>query len=187
MALVAEPFVEIVMGSKWTDATPILQILALAMPALTLQVLFGPAFNAIGKPYLTLRGAMFGALLMPMTYLFAVQFGVLALAASWLAAMPLLLLFTVMQARTHMELSVRKLLAAVMPGLATAVAMGVVVWSINYGVTHYMWPTISPLTQLMLLAVTGAAAYVSLLRFGARQTFDEVIALVVHRKPPVAV
>jgi O-antigen/teichoic acid export membrane protein len=187
MALAASPFVEFVMGAKWTEATPILQILALAMPALTLHILFGPAFNAIGKPYLTLRGAIFGALLMPMTYIFAVQFGILALAASWFVAMPLLLMFTIMQARTHMGLSPRKLLAAVMPGLATALAMGLVVWSIDYVATHYVWATIPALARLAMLAVVGAATYVALLRFGARQTFDEVVGLVVLRKPPVAI
>jgi O-antigen/teichoic acid export membrane protein len=187
MALAAVPFVQIVMGPKWIDATPILQILALAMPALSLHILFGPAFNAIGKPFLTMRGAIFGALLMPLTYLVAVRFGALALAASWLVAMPFLLMFTIMQARTHMGLSLRKLILAVMPGFGTALAMGAVVWSIDYAATQYIWPQMPALVQLLMLAVVGAVAYVTLLRFGARQTFDEVVALVVYRKPPIAV
>jgi O-antigen/teichoic acid export membrane protein len=184
MALAAVPFVEVIMGPKWTDATPILQILALAMPALTLHILFGPVFNAIGKPFLTMRGAIFGALLMPMTYLFAVQHGAWALAAGWLVAVPILLAFTVMQARMHLNLSLRKLAAAVLPGLGTALAMGVAVGGVDHFLLPHFWPTITALIHLPLLAITGAAVYVVLLRFGARATFDEVVALVVHRKAP---
>jgi O-antigen/teichoic acid export membrane protein len=184
MALAAVPFVEVIMGPKWTDATPILQILALAMPALTLHILFGPVFNAIGKPFLTMRGAIFGALLMPMTYLFAVQYGAWALAVGWLVAVPILLAFTVMQARMHLNLSVRKLAAAVLPGLGTALAMGFAVGGVDHFLLPYFWPTITALIHLPLLAITGAAVYVLLLRFGARATFDEVVALVVHRKAP---
>jgi O-antigen/teichoic acid export membrane protein len=184
MALAAVPFVEIVMGPKWIDATPVLQILALAMPALTLQVLFGPAFNAIGKPYLTMRGAIFGAFLMPLIYLVAVQYGVLALAASWLVAMPVLLLFTVMQAKHHLELSLRKLGMAVLPGLGTALAMGSIVWAFDAIMVNYFWQGMPALVRLVLLAIVGAGTYVGLLRFCARKTYDEVIALVVHRKPP---
>ncbi len=184
MAISAEPFVAVIMGPKWMEAVPVLQILALAMPAMTLQVLFGPAFNAIGKPQLTMRGAIFGAFLMPMIYLFAIQFGVIGLAASWLIAMPILLAFTVMQARTHLQMPIRGFIRAALPGLATALVMGAGVWIADRFALPVLWPKVPPLAHLILLSGVGGIVYVVLLRFGARATFDEVVGLVIKRKPP---
>ncbi len=186
LAIAAEPFVQVAMGDKWLEATPILQILALAMPALTMQILFGPLFNASGNPHITMRGAIFGALLTPLVYLVAVQYGVIGLAVSWLFTTPLLLAFATLQARTHIGVPVRGLLMSLLPGVATAVVMGGIVGTVDYIVVPKLWPDMPPLLHLILLGLAGAVTYVALLRFGARKTFDEVIALVVHRKPPAA-
>ncbi len=186
LALSAEPFVQVVMGKNWLEAIPILQILALAMPALTLQILFGPVFNASGNPQLTMRGAIFGALLTPMVYLSAVQFGVMGLAASWLLTTPLILSFAAYQARTYLGVPFRGLALALLPGLGTAIAMGAIVGAVDQIAVPMLWPTVPPLVHLIMLGLSGAATYVALLRFGARKTFDEVIALVIHRKSPAA-
>jgi O-antigen/teichoic acid export membrane protein len=78
MAVTAGPLVEVVMGPKWTEASPLVAVLALAMPVMTLQILFHPALNALGMPQITLRNSVFGAVLMPTVYLYAVQYGATA-------------------------------------------------------------------------------------------------------------
>ena len=184
MAISAGPFVETIMGPKWTGASPLVQILALAMPFMTLQILFAPAVNALGKPSLTMKASIVGAILMPITYSFTIQYGAVGLAAGWLIAMPLLLLFTAWQARPVIGYQMRDLFTAVMPGLGAALVMAVAVWLADRAIIASVWQDAPPLLHLLALTLAGGLTYVALLRFGARATFDEVLNLVLRRKAP---
>ena len=187
MAVSAQPFVDVLMGPKWTDAAPIVAILALAMPLMTLHILFAPALNALGLPNVVVRNSIFGAVLMPSVYLLVVQYGASGLAWGWLLAYPILLAFTVYQARPHIGFTLTGLAASVLPGFAAAVAMAVFVWAAGQVLTSSIWPGVPAVIHLAALVAIGGMAYATILWLGARQTFMEVINLVVRRKPPVPV
>ncbi len=182
MAVTAGPLVEVVMGPKWVEASPLVAVLALAMPVMTLQILFHPALNALGLPQITLRNSIFGAILMPTVYLYAVQYGPVGLAWGWLVAFPVLLGVTIYQAKPHIGFTVSGLFAAVVPGLSAALAMAAVVWLVDQ-----MLPPLPVLPHLAILVATGGLIYTGLLWFAARQTFMEVVNLVARRKPPETV
>jgi O-antigen/teichoic acid export membrane protein len=184
MAVTAQPLVDVVMGPKWSDAAPLVAILALAMPVMTLHILFAPALNALGLPNIVLRNSIFGAVLMPSIYLFAVQFGAEGLAWGWLVAFPVLLAFTIYQARPHIGFTLRGLAESILPGFAAAAVMAALVWSIDHLMLMHMWPDMPPLLHLALLAASGGCFYVAMMWLGARATFMEVVNLVVRRKPP---
>jgi O-antigen/teichoic acid export membrane protein len=187
MAVSAGPFVETIMGAKWLESIPLVAILALAMPFAALQFLFQPAMNALGMPQLTMRNAIVGALLMPTIYIFAVRYGPEGLAWGWLASFPLLLAFTIFQTRPHIGFTLGGLFRAVLPGLGAAAVMASAVWLADRYLVLWIWHDMPALLHLILLTVVGAAIYGGLLYFGARQTFDEVVNLVIRRKPPEAV
>jgi O-antigen/teichoic acid export membrane protein len=184
MAVTAQPLVDVVMGPKWSDAAPLVAILALAMPVMTLHILFAPALNALGLPNIVLRNSIFGAVLMPSVYLFAVQFGAEGLAWGWLVAFPVLLAFTIYQARPHIGFTLRGLAESILPGFAAAAVMAALVWSIDHLMLMHLWPDMPPLLHLALLAASGGCFYVAMMWLGARATFMEVVNLVVRRKPP---
>ncbi|HEX4874740.1 MAG TPA: oligosaccharide flippase family protein, partial [Sphingorhabdus sp.] len=184
MAVTAAPFVATLMGSKWLEATPIVAILALAMPVATLQFLFQPVINALGLPEITMRNAIAGAIIMPLVYLAAIRFGATGLAWGWLVSFPLLLTFTIYQARSHIGFRISQLFAAVAPGFVAATAMAVSVWALDRYVVGEAMAGLGPLLHLVLLASVGAVVYGGLLWFGSRRTAQEVIDLVVRRKPP---
>jgi O-antigen/teichoic acid export membrane protein len=187
MAVSAQPFVDVLMGPKWTDAAPIVAILALAMPVMTLHILFAPALNALGLPHIVVRNSIFGALVMPAVYLFAVQYGAAGLAWGWLVAFPILLAFTIYQARPHIGFTLAGLAASVLPGLAAAIAMAAFVWVTDHALLVRLWPDVPALIHLAALVAVGGIVYTAMLWFGARQTFMEVVNLVVRRKPPTPV
>jgi O-antigen/teichoic acid export membrane protein len=187
MAISAGPFVEVIMGPKWLESIPLVTILALAMPFAALQFLFQPLMNGLGMPHMTMRNSIAGAVLMPTVYLFAIQYGVEGLAWGWLVTFPLLLAFTIYQAKPHVGFTMAGYFAALLPGLGAAMVMGAFVWSADRYLVLWLWHDMPALLHLILLTLVGAAVYVGLLRFGARQTFDEVINLVFRRKPPEAV
>jgi len=172
------------MGPKWSEAAPLVAILALAMPVMTLHILFAPALNALGLPGVVVRNSIFGAILMPSVYLFAVQYGADGLAWGWLVAFPILLAFTVYQARPHIGFSLSGLVASVLPGLAAAGTMAALVWAVDTMFLVPIWPDVPAFFHLAVLAATGGLAYTAMLWFGARATFMEVVNLLVKRKPP---
>lgn len=180
MAVTAGPLVATVLGEKWLGMTPFIVIFAIAMPLMTLQILFSPAINAIGKPRISAEISAVGAVVMPIAFLIGVQFGATGLAWGWVAAYPLLLAFTVFRTGKHIGVNAALLWRATWPGLSTAAAMGLVV----YGVEQILPPLPAP-AQLAILTVTGGLVYVALLFLGARETWDELIRLVIKRKPPV--
>lgn len=183
MAATAAPMVEVVMGPKWDEAIPLVTILAFAMPVMTLQILFAPALNALGLPKITVRNSLFGALLMPITYMIAIPHGMIGLAWGWLIAFPMLLAFTIYQARPHIGFTLPALAAAVMPGLTASLAMGAIVWGADQAIISMM-PHIHSVVRLALLVAVGGASFTGMMWLGARATLMEVINLVVKRKAP---
>lgn len=184
MAVTGRPFAETVMGIKFIEATPMVPIVALAMPVMTLQILFAPALNALGLPKVTMRNSILGAILMPTVYLIAVRYGLTGLAWGWCIAFPLLLAFTIIQAKPHIGFRLRGLAAAVAPGLGSALVMGAIVWTFDRLLLVPQRPDISAPIHLAILASLGGVAYAAMLWWGARDTAMELIDLLVKRKPP---
>src|SRR3546814_1009348 len=60
LAVTAAPMVETLFGAKWLGMVPYIQILSLALIFMTVQILFAPVNNALGKPLVERmqRGAM---------------------------------------------------------------------------------------------------------------------------------
>ena len=186
LAVSAEPFVELLMGPKWLEAIPIVAILALAMPLMTLQVLIAPAINALGMPQITVRNSIFGAILMPAVYIVAVRYGPTGLAWGWLVAFPILLAFTIFQAKPHIGFSMRQLFASVAPGLGAALVMAGITWSFDHFILRQNYPTLPPALHLAMLVAVGGLSYGATLWLLARDTLFEIIRLVIWRKPVVA-
>src|SRR3546814_470193 len=114
MAVVAEPLIQILFGSKWLGMAPLVTILAASMPCYALQVLFSPALNALGLPRLTARISAIGALIMPAAFFVGVQYGAMGLAFAWAFGIPLLTLATIRVAGSAMGLSFADIKQAVL-------------------------------------------------------------------------
>ena len=58
MAVTASPLVATLFGSTWQELPPLVEWMAWAMPFMTMQILFAPALNAVGKPEIPVRGCV---------------------------------------------------------------------------------------------------------------------------------
>ncbi len=179
MAVTAEPLVETLFGPKWLPMAPFVSVLALAMPFMTLQVMFAPVSNAMGRPGTTARIAAVGAVLMPAAFLIGVQFGAIGLAWAWLGAFPILTLVTTRLAGAPMGLQVSDLVRAAAPAIGCAILMAGVVMGVDR-----MLPPLPAPTRLALLVPVGGIAFLAALALCARATLQELVALVVRRAPP---
>jgi O-antigen/teichoic acid export membrane protein len=182
LSVTAGPVVATLMGPKWLEAIPLIQILALAMPFMTLQILFGPPINALGKPNITLQIAMVGAFLMPVIYLIAVPYGAKGLAWAWLIGLPLLLLFTIWRAGQMFGVTLGGVAAACWPGFLSASFMGIAVWTADMLWIAEATDNLIPALHLFILVAIGGITYAALLWFTARDSVLEIIALLTKRK-----
>ena len=179
MAVTALPLVETLFGEKWLPMAPFVAILALAMPFMTLQVMFAPVSNALGRPGLTARIAAVGAVLMPAAFLIGIQFGAIGLAWAWLCSFPLLTAVTAKLAGGPMGLRLSDLVRAAAPGLGCSILMAGAVMAVDS-----MLPPLPSIARLGLLVPTGAVAFLAALTLCARGTLMELVALVIRRTPP---
>lgn len=183
LAVTAGDVVLIVLGPKWVEMAPLVTILAFAMPAMTLHVLFAPALNAAGLPHITMRASMLGAALMPVAFIAGAQAGTQGIALAWLTAFPLVPLFTWMQCRGPLGLRGRAMAAAILPALLAAAAMAVPVHALGLAMAGAdEWGRLAAQVTLGMLLYSAALYLVS------RATLNELIDLLLHRRtsPPKA-
>ncbi len=178
IAVTAEPLVAAVLGWRWLEAAALIPILAMAMPFMTLQILFGPAVNAIGRPALQLRTGALGAVLMTVAFLIGISWGATGLAWAWLGGMASLLVATLFVALPAIGARRREFLKAAAPGVAAAAAMALLVIGFDR-----LLPPLDAAARLGLLGSFGAASYAGLLLLFARGAVDEMVALVRPARP----
>lgn len=179
LAVVASDAVTAVLGAKWTAMAPLVSVLSLAMPAMTLHILFAPAVSAIGRPRITLEASLVGALVMPCAFLAGIQWGATGLAWAWLLAFPVVPLFAFLRARRVLAITAAQLGAAIAPGLGAAAAMALPVYALSEQLAGWgIW------SRLVLLVAAGGLAYGAILYAVSRATLMELVALVVRRRSP---
>lgn len=179
LSVVAYDAVTVVFGPKWLEMAPIVTILALGMPMLTLHSLFAPVVNALGRGGITLRSQVLGALVMPAAFLFAVQWGMIGLAWAWVLVFPIVPLAGFLQVRRLLGLSGRKMLGALAPGILASAGMAPIV-----ALAAMALDGLSVWQRLPLLMMTGALAYAAIVHMLSPETLRELIGLVVRRRAP---
>ena len=145
-------------GPKWLEMIPIVAGLAIAMPAMALQIVCSPATNAIGRPGIYLRTSAAGAVIMPICFLFSIAHGPLGLVASWQVAAPLLLVFTLASTLPAIGVRISELLKGLMPAATGCGAMALMVLMLTQPTAVLSAPL-----RLALLAAAGAATYAATL------------------------
>jgi O-antigen/teichoic acid export membrane protein len=178
LAATAGPLVLTALGEKWRETIPIVHLLALAMPFMTLQVLFSPACDARGRPGIGVRNGAAGAAILIIAFLVGVRWGATGLATAWIVAYPLYLGISMWRSLPVLGVSVRALADAIAPALIAALAMAVIVT-----LTDRALPPLAPLPRLAILVAAGAAAYAGWLMLFSRDVVRDLIALV--RKQPL--
>ena len=182
LAATAEPLVLTALDSKWAEVAPVVRLIALAMPFMTLQVLYSPACDARGQPGIGARNGAFGALVLAAACLVGVRWGPVGLAWSWLAAYPVYLAVSTWRSLPVIGARVRDLADAIAPAACAAIGMAVVVTLADRSL-----PPLAPPARLAVLVGIGVATYGAWLALFARGTVRELIAVVRKRPVPATV
>jgi O-antigen/teichoic acid export membrane protein len=183
LAVVAAPMVETLFGEKWLGMVPYIQLISFALILMTVQILFAPVTNALGKPSISMFSAMSGAVLFPTAFLVGAEWGLIGMAWAWLVAAPLLLVITARLAGPLIGVSLWDVARAMLPGLAPALVMAI---GVGFAGQALGGLGLGAPAQLALLVPLGAVLYGALLWLLEREALTEVIRLVIRRQAPVA-
>ncbi len=177
LALVAEPAVLTLFGEKWAAMAPIAGGLALAMPALALQIVCSPVTNGMGRTrtYMATNGA--GAVLFPLLFLIGVEAGPWGLVAAWWIGAPALLAFTWSLTLPQIGVRWRALATALAPSVFATAAMAAAVMTVRA-----LLPSMPAPLALAVLGGTGAATYLAALMVFARETVGEIVSFLTRRE-----
>lgn len=177
MAVTAHEFVHVVLGEKWLPMVPIISVLALVMPIVTLQILFAPLNNAMGHPEISMRATLFGAVVMSAGFLIGANYGVMGLAYAWVGGFPLVALATYILSNRHLQLPGVSMVKAILPGLSASVTMAGLIL-----LAKFLLPSFAPGIELGFYVITGAATYVGMLYWLSKPELIDLIQLVINRK-----
>jgi O-antigen/teichoic acid export membrane protein len=172
LAVTAEPLVATVLGPKWIAAAALVRLLAVAMPAMTLQVLFSPACSAMGRPGINVHTGAIGAVLLPIAFVIGLHWGVTGLAASWLFGCALYLAITAWRVLPVLGLSAMALTRAIAPTVTPSIAMGALVVAIDA-----VLPAMAMQLRLAILVAAGGVVYLGWLRLFSSDILMEAISM----------
>ncbi|MDB5703164.1 MAG: lipopolysaccharide biosynthesis protein [Sphingomonas bacterium] len=178
LAATAEPLVLTVLGDKWRETIPVVHLLALAMPFMTLQVLLQPACDARGRPGIGVRNGAAGSVVLAIAFLVGVHWGPAGLAMAWIVAYPIYLGISLWRSLPVIGTNIRVIADAIAPALLAALVMALGVVMVDH-----LLPPLHPLPRLAILIAAGGTIYGSWLLLFARQVVGELIAIV--RKQPL--
>jgi O-antigen/teichoic acid export membrane protein len=181
LAVTASPMVETVFGTKWLGMVPYIQIIALALMLMTVQILFAPLTNALGKPSLSMFSALSGAITFPIAFLIGAEWGLIGMAWAWLIAAPLLLLVTALLSAPLIGVTLWDVGRAMLPGLAPALVMAI---GVGLAAQVIVPIGLAAPVQLVALVTLGVILYGGLLWSLEREAIAEVLRLVRRRQPP---
>jgi len=170
LAITAEPLVLTVLGAKWAETIPVVQVLGFATPFVTLQILYTPATNALGKPSVAAWISGAGAIIMPTAFLIGVRYGPVGMAWAWLLAFPILTLIATIWSLHIIGARYTALLHALWPAAFAGAVMAGGVVAIDRAL-----PSMSPFSHLIALAAAGAIIYALTLMVTARDSIEELL------------
>lgn len=181
LAVTAAPMIETLFGTKWLGMAPYIQLLSPALLLMTVQILFAPVTNALGKPSLTMFVSMGGAVIFPVIFLIGAESGLIGMAWGWLAAAPLLLIVTIRLSGSLFGVTPWDVARAMLPGLVPAVAMAAGVGLVAAAIAPL---GLTAPIRLLLLVALGVMLYGALLWLLEREAIAEVMRLVLRRQAP---
>jgi O-antigen/teichoic acid export membrane protein len=159
MAVVAPDFVPVVLGDRWHEAAPVLQLLCLAGAADTLQALNWSATQAIGKPGVMLRLRAVSTPLTLAAFAVGLHWGVVGVAGFFAAARAINLVISMVVTCRALEFPLLVAVRAEALVAALAAAMAGVVLVARIGLIHGHVPGGA---RLVLLIALGFGVYAGL-------------------------
>jgi O-antigen/teichoic acid export membrane protein len=180
LALVAEEFVLVVLGTPWREAIAPLRVLALVAMFRSVLILLTGALIPTGHAKRLMHATLVMVFVLPPLFYVATAWGTLGVAVVWLTAYPLIsVAFAMRYAFAAFHITPRLYLTALWPAARATLVMVAVVLTIAL-VAADAW---SLALLLAAKCVAGAAVYTALVWYLHRDRIRSFLAMVRARQP----
>lgn len=167
---VREPFVDVLLGSQWTQSAEVLAWLA---PIGLFQALLsttGSALMALGRTDLMIKLSAVAAAILISTFALTVKSGIVALSAGYLLAfVPVFLLGFYLTLR-ELNLSPNHVISAMWRPMACALTMAMIVSVADHQFAHGLNETL----RLIALVLLGFVTYLSLIAILSKESLSDL-------------
>jgi len=180
LAIVAPDFVDVVLGSRWSEATPVIQILAVVGLVQSLQTLSGEVLLALGLANWLFRFMIVWFVASLVSFAVGVQWGIIGVAASYAIATILIEPIRTYMAARALQISVWRFVRAFSGIFQAAAVMGAVLIATRSLMVQADIPSGA---RLVLSIVIGAATYGVACIWRARDVGSEIATVVRRRRP----
>lgn len=156
---VADEFIVMVYGEKWSAAVPVAQVLVFYSMVLALSSVTGPTFQATGRPHILLYTSILHHLLQLILLIFLVRYGIVGVAVAVVIPVAVSGVIAFSLIKVYLKVKLTELLEAT--GRATLVSVvmyGAVKASQNF---CYEGLDMNRATVLVVSAVVGVFIYVT--------------------------
>jgi len=159
LAVLAEPFVQVVLGERWLPAVPLIQLLAPVGALQSVAATGGNVFLAKGRSDLMFRWGVVQGTLRTIAFFVSAPFGVAALAAAYAVTAILFAPTSVIIICTLVQpLTLARITKALRPSMLYATATFISITLIDVAINQLFHLT--PFWRLALLSLAGASTYV---------------------------
>jgi O-antigen/teichoic acid export membrane protein len=161
MAVVGPDFVPVVLGRRWDNAVPVLQLLSLSGVVMSFEQLNGSVLQGLGRPGMMLKYMLFSTAVIVIAFALGVQWGVVGVAALYLAASAALApIFAWITVRA-VGISVSDFLRSVVGVVEASMAMGIVVYGARVLLIYANFPAGGRVAVLVPFGLAFYVAYVA--------------------------
>jgi len=182
LSLVANDFVRLALGERWTAAILPVQLLAIVATVRSVQPLIAQVLFAIGQSKLAMRNSVLTALVLPACFFLASRWGISGVAAAWLIIGPLMFSPLLLRTLKLIELPARRYFASLWAATSGCLVMVLAVISVD----RAFLGGAPPYAALSVKIVVGALAYAgTLLTFHRSRivTLRGVVRVVREQRP----
>ncbi|HKA43523.1 MAG TPA: lipopolysaccharide biosynthesis protein [Burkholderiales bacterium] len=173
MSSVAPELVRVLLGEKWVAAIVPLQLLALIMPVHMFLPFMVTAANGIGRADVSTKQVLIASLVMPVAFAIGSVWGLVGIALAWVIAFPLVFAQSIRLFTPVLGLGARSILRSMAPSVVACAGMYLAVTAVRY----LLAPQMGEYVQLVLLVLTGVAAYATLTVVFNRDGVKEVLGV----------
>lgn len=164
LAVIAEPLVKILLTEKWLPAVPFLQIFCAVYALWPIHTANLQAINALGRSDIFLKLEIVKKILGITILIISIPLGVHAMAIGSFVGGVLAAIINAYPNLTLLNYSVKEQLKDILPSLIIALAMGAIVFGIQ-------WLGLSDMVTICIQIFTGIAIYIGLAKLFRLECF----------------
>lgn len=178
LVVLREPFVDVALGDSWGMVALLILWLAPVGFIQSLVSAGGIVFQALARTDLLFRLGLFSSVLHVTGFLAGVHWGVLGVTAAYFVVTLINCVVSLGVLLNLMQQTVPRLLAAVVPNIAKAIVMAVILYFADIELRAVEWP---PLLRLVSLSAGGGLIFLALTRIHLLPSDRDVLRLFMKR------